>query len=148
MLKAEGFHLRNIIVLINSLLKTAKANVSIVELDCYKEQIVIGFPQVESLESELKTVETSDECESGARYLMLATLASGGHLVPIYVRFYLTSNGKLIIEDSGDDGITLANPEEFNQPERWKKIIENTASWGSIIVRLILSYFGYPTDGS
>ncbi len=143
MLKPVGFHLRDIIVIINSLLKTAKVDISIVELGCYKEQVVIGFPQVESLESELKTVETSDDCESGARYLLLATLASSGRLVPIHVRFYLTSNGKLLIEDSGDNGVTLANPEEINQPKRWKKVIENTTSWGPIIVRLILSYFGY-----
>ena len=145
--KEPRFRLQDIITIINSLFKTAGTGINIVELGCYKEQVVVGFPQIESLENELVSVGTLDDCEVGARYLLLATLASSsGRLVSIYVRYYLTTDGKILIEDYSDNGTTLSDTDQINRPERWKKVIDEGVSWGPVIVRLILSYLGFTTD--
>jgi len=61
------------------------------------------------------------------------------------VTFYLTSDGKLIREDFGDNAVTLVDPEEVKNPGIWKgikEIIDYVAPMGPLITKLILSYFG------
>lgn len=137
-----GFEISHFVHILNSVFETAKFNITIIELAFFKEQVVIGFPQAESLENELKSIETAEGFELGARYILLTVLASNGRRIPVYVRFYLTSDGKLIKEDFGDNGVTLFDGEEIEKPETWKKVIDYVVPWGPIIVRLILSYFG------
>lgn len=143
MAKEKGLRIQYIIPILNSFFKAAKADVQIVEFSCYKEQVVIGYPQIESLESELKLVDTVDDCEPGARYIAFATLISSSRTVSIYVRFYLGLEGKLRMEDFGDNGVTLVDAEEIkNKSGLWKKVIDYVVPWGPVIIKMILTYFG------
>ncbi len=83
--KAErpSFAIRDFIPILNSFFEMTKANVKIIELAFFKEQVVIGFPQVESLENELGDVERVEDFELGARYIALGVLASNGRHVSI-----------------------------------------------------------------
>lgn len=137
-----SFRIRNFIPILNSLFETAGINISVVELTFFKEQVVIGFPQIESLENELIAVESFEDFELGARYIALGVLASSGRHIPIHVRFYLTSEGKLEQEYFEDNGVTLVNSKEFEKPEPWKEVIKFAVPWTPIIIRLILSHFG------
>jgi len=137
-----GFRIRDFIPVLNSLFETAKINITIVELVFFKEQVVIGFPQGESLENELKLVERVEDFGLGGRYIALGILASSGRHIPTYVRFYLTSAGKLIREDFGDNGVTLVDPEEIKKPEIWRGVIDYVVPWAPIIAKFALSYFG------
>lgn len=129
--------------LLNSVFSTAKIDVKIVEIAICKEEVVIGLPQVEDYESELKTVEKRENIEQGARYLALATIATEARQVRTYTRFYLTSDGRLEIEECHDDEVTIVQVEEAKKPELWKGAIETAVRWAELIVRLILSLFGY-----
>ena len=96
-----GLDIDSLIPIINSLFKTAKIDIEILELLLVKEEVVIGFTkQVEDWESELTEVHGSRDIEIPGRYLAIARLRSNGREVPVYTRFYLPSNQPLVIEDS------------------------------------------------
>lgn len=136
----------SLVPLLNSSFNTAKFGIEIVELRFYKEEVVIGSPQIESLENELKEVESVDEFVLAARYLAEITIRRENRLIPSYVRFYLTSNGGILIEDTKDNGTELVNEDEFNEPTKWKKIITYAFPFAVIIVRFILKVFNISTD--
>lgn len=138
--------IRDVQDLLNSLFHTANIDVTIIAIDILKEEVVIGFPQVEDLEHELKTIEKRESIERGARYLVLATIATEARQVRTYTRFYLTSDGKLIIEDCRDDEVTIVQAEEAKKPELWKGAIETASRWAPLIIKLILSIFGIISD--
>ena len=129
--------------LINSLFSTAKIDVRIIEIAICKEEVVIGSPQVEDYEHELKTVDKREDIKQGARYLALATIATEARQVRTYTRFYLTSDGKVEIEECHDDEVTVVQPEEAQKPELWKGAIETAVHWAELIIRLVLSLLGH-----
>lgn len=147
MAREKGRFIRDIVPVLNSVFKTAKIEIQIVDLSFYKEEIVVGFPQVESLEREIQVVEEVGDCELGARYIVYANLLNKARIVSVYVRFYITSDGKLIIEDFGDNGVTLADPDEIKDKSGvWKQVLDYAIPWGPVIVKLALSYFNILDD--
>ena len=129
--------------LLNSLFRTAKIDVNITELVIAKEEVVVAYKQVEDYERELRTVEKRDGFERGSRYLAAATIAKEARQVQVYVRFYLTSNGELKIEECQDDSVTLVGADEANQPERWRPIVEDAVRWGPVIIKIVLQLLGH-----
>lgn len=129
--------------LLNSLFNTANIDVKIIEITICKEEVVIGFPQVEDYEHELKTVDKRDGIEKGARYLAAATIATESRQVQVYIRFYLTSEGSLKIEDCRDDNVTIVEKEEADKPDRWKGPIGVAVRWGPTIIQVILTLLGH-----
>ena len=135
--------------LLNSFFGKAKIAVRISELTSRKEQVVIGFPQIESLESELTLVKTEEDFTPTARYLATATIKSQGHKIPTLIRFYLTSDGKLTVEDSTDDGASLVSIEEAKSPELQEKVVPIIIAalpWLEFAVKLVLSALGIISD--
>lgn len=142
----DGFLIGSFVPVLNSFFSTAKIGIIIDELVILKEEVVVGFPPVEALEKELRTIEWVRDLVRGGRYMMFAVIISEGRSVPVYVRFYISLAGKLTIEDSGDNGASLQSEKEFEEPQLWKKVIEQVTSWGPVITKLILTYFGITSD--
>jgi len=124
---------------LNSLFKTADIDVSIIELVICKEEVVIGDPQVENYEHELKQIAGREDIEIGARYLAAATLSTEARKVQVYTRFYLTTTEEIRIEGCQDESISLVTTEEATNPERWRGAKENAQRWGPLIVQIIFS---------
>lgn len=127
---------------LNSLFKRARIDVRIVELTFAKEQIVIGRPQTESLEDELKPMEAAEEFALGGRYAATAILFSGGREIPTFTRFYLTSDGRCNFEDNVDNGATVLNEEEAERPELRDKVVKTIQSalpWIEFAIKQILA---------
>lgn len=125
--------------LLNSLLKTAKIDIKVIEFILCKEEVVIASPQVEDYDKELTTVEKRDDIEERARYLAAATIATKARQVQTYIRFYLTSGGKLRIEECLGDSV-IVQPEEDDRLGRWKGAIDNAVHWAPAIIRIILMF--------
>lgn len=135
----------DVVISLNSAFRDADVDIKVVEITFAKEQIVIGIPQIESLEKELSDVKHEEEFGLG-RYLATVTVRRAGREIPYIVRFYLTSDKKLSIEYSIDNGATLVDMEEADKPElreRVVKTIKETLPWVVLVVRVILSTFGY-----
>ena len=129
--------------LLNSLLRTAGIDVSIIELVIAREEIVIGQPQIEDYEEEVKSVDARDGIEKSARYLAAATIATENRHVQVYIVFYLTSKGSLKIEDCNGDNVTVVGNEEAEKPGRWKGAVDTAERWAPNIVRIILQLLGH-----
>jgi len=138
--------LREFLPILNSMFQTAKVGVTVIDLVLLKEEVVIGFPQVEFYDNELRQVDSMAEIEPSARYLMLTWLNTRGREVAVHARFYITSERRFHMEEHGDDGVILVDATEADSPEKLEAIQETAtygASWALVIVRLILSYAGY-----
>jgi hypothetical protein len=68
---SHNIRIRDLISLINQVFRTAETGVTVAELIVFREEVIIGFPQKESLENELKQIEWSAEIQPGARYLLV-----------------------------------------------------------------------------
>lgn len=130
--------------ILNSLLATAKIDVRVIEISICKEEVTIGYPQVETYESELAEVDKRDGIERGARYLAAAVVATEGRQVQVYTRFYLTSDGSAKIEQCHADNVTIVQNEEAKKPDLWRGALEAAERWGPTIVNIILSLLGHP----
>ena len=144
--RSDGLLISGFVPVLNSFFSTAKIGLIIEELVILKEEVVVGFPPVESLEEELRTIKWVSDLVRGGRYMMFAIIISEGRSVPVYVRFYVSLAGKLTIEDSGDNGASLQSEKEFQEPQLWKKVIGQVTSWGPTITKLILTYYSIVSD--
>ncbi len=129
--------------ILNSLFRTAKIDINVIQLVIAKEEVVIAYKQIEDYEHELRTVEKRDGIERGARYLAAATIATEARQVQVYIRFYLTTNGELKIEECQDDNVTVVSADEASETERWKPVAENAQRWGPVIIQVVLQLLGH-----
>ena len=128
--------------LLNSLFKTAKIDVNVIEIIIAKEEVVIAYDQVEDYEHELRDVEKRDDFDRGARYLAAATIATEARQVQVYIRFYLTTKGDLRIEQCLDDSVTIVDVDEADRPERWRTSVDDALRWGPVIIKIIFTLLG------
>jgi hypothetical protein len=144
-----NIRIRDLVGIINSVFRTAKTGVTVVELIVLREEVIIGFPQRESLENELKQIEWTAELQPGARYLLFAILNNKGYEVTTHVRLYLTANRRLMIEEEGSDAVALHDDKEAKGADIVKavaEIAELTAPWASMVARIVLVYCGILPD--
>jgi len=135
--------IRDLIGIINSLFRTAETGVTVAELIFCREEVIIGFPQKESLENELKQIEWIAELQPGARYLLFAILNNKGYAVTTHVRLYVTTNRRLLIEEHGVDAVALHDEKEAKDANIIRtitEIAERTAPWAPVVARMILVY--------
>ena len=99
---------------------------------------MIAYPQIEGYDKELSPVVTSDRIENAARYLAELKVISHGRQAIIYVRYYLTSENDLRIEQTLDDSIVAEEEERPDKPGLWQTSLNEAKHWGPTFVRLIM----------
>lgn len=134
---SRGIPLTEAINFVNRVLSTLDLGVWVRGATVYKEEVVIAYPQVEDYDRELSPVTTSDDIESGARYLAELKVISHGREVVIYVRFYLTSGGEFREEESISDSVVSEEGEEVGKPGLWQSCMEEANRWGPTIVNFM-----------
>jgi len=119
----RGMRIEDAIRILNSVFRTAKIDARIVSFSLAREEVVIGFPQqVESFENELTDVEGAEDLRVAARYIAVAEINTRGRITTALGRFYLRTDGKVVIEDASDQSITLINEQEAGKRKQWQQI--------------------------
>lgn len=138
--ESRGIPLAEAVKFVNQVLSTLDLALWVREAAVYKEQVVIGYPQVEDYDKELSPIETSDDVESSARYLAELKVISHGREVVIYVRCYLTSRGEFREEESHDDNLASEEGDEVDKPGVWQRCVQEANRWGPTVANIMIMW--------
>ncbi|MEA1872491.1 MAG: hypothetical protein U9M91_03765 [Chloroflexota bacterium] len=83
-------------------------------------------------------MEEAEALRAGARYIALAEIGTQGRIVTGIVRFYIKTDGKVLIEDKSDQSITLIGKEEVGKHKQWQEIGRFTQSIMESIIKALV----------